>query len=98
MKEPSLITANTVLSILAADYPVEKLSCYVSDDGAAMLTFEALSETCEFAKKWVPFCKMFNIEPRAPEWYFAKRIDYLKDKVHPEFVKERRAMKVMHLI
>ncbi|KAG0488021.1 hypothetical protein HPP92_006832 [Vanilla planifolia] len=93
MKEPPLITANTVLSILAVDYPVEKVSCYVSDDGAAMLTFEALSETAMFAKKWVPFCKKFNIEPRAPEWYFAKKIDYLKDKVHPHFVRERRAMK-----
>lgn len=55
MKEPPLITANTVLSILAVDYPVDKVSCYVSDDGAAMLTFEALSETSEFARKWVPF-------------------------------------------
>lgn len=94
MKEPPLITANTVLSILAVDYPVHKVSCYVSDDGAAMLTFEALSETSVFAKKWVPFCKKYSIEPRAPEWYFSEKIDYLKDKVHPEFVRERRAMKV----
>ncbi|GFY85642.1 cellulose synthase A2 [Actinidia rufa] len=83
MKEPPLITANTVLSILAVDYPIDKVACYVSDDGAAMLTFEALSETSEFARKWVPFCKKFNIEPRAPEWYFAQKVDYLKDKVHP---------------
>ncbi|XP_057532055.1 cellulose synthase A catalytic subunit 5 [UDP-forming]-like [Amaranthus tricolor] len=93
MKEPPLITANTVLSILAVDYPVEKVSCYVSDDGAAMLTFEALSETSEFARKWVPFCKKYQIEPRAPEWYFSQKVDYLKDKVHPAFVRERRAMK-----
>ncbi|OAY73865.1 putative cellulose synthase A catalytic subunit 3 (UDP-forming) [Ananas comosus] len=93
LKEPPLVTANTVLSILAVDYPVEKVSCYVSDDGAAMLTFEALSETSEFAKKWVPFCKKFNIEPRAPEWYFQQKIDYLKDKVQASFIKERRAMK-----
>ncbi|KAG9139407.1 hypothetical protein Leryth_017334 [Lithospermum erythrorhizon] len=93
MKEPPLITANTVLSILAVDYPLEKVTCYVSDDGAAMLTFEALSETSEFARKWVPFCKKFNIEPRAPEWYFLQKVDYLKDKVHPTFVRERRAMK-----
>ncbi|THU45663.1 hypothetical protein C4D60_Mb02t20360 [Musa balbisiana] len=53
LKEPPLITANTVLSILAVDYPVDKVSCYVSDDGSAMLTFEALSETAEFARKWV---------------------------------------------
>ncbi|KAJ6352568.1 hypothetical protein OIU76_001744 [Salix suchowensis] len=93
MKEPPLITANTVLSILSVDYPVEKVACYVSDDGAAMLTFEALSETSEFARKWVPFCKRFSIEPRAPEWYFAKKVDYLKDKVDPAFIRERRAMK-----
>jgi cellulose synthase A len=93
MKEPPLVTANTVLSILAVDYPVDKISCYVSDDGAAMLTFEALSETSEFAKKWVPFSKKFNIEPRAPEWYFQQKMDYLKDKVMPSFVRERRAMK-----
>lgn len=92
-KEPPLITANTVLSILAVDYPVDKVACYVSDDGAAMLTFEALSETSEFARKWVPFCKKYNIEPRAPEWYFSLKIDYLKNKVHPAFVRERRAMK-----
>lgn len=98
LKEPPLVTANTVLSILAVDYPVDKVSCYVSDDGAAMLTFEALSETSEFARKWVPFCKKFNIEPRAPEWYFAQKIDYLKDKVLPSFVKERRAMKVWKLL
>ncbi|WJZ83638.1 hypothetical protein VitviT2T_003304 [Vitis vinifera] len=93
LKEPPLVTANTVLSILAVDYPVDKVSCYVSDDGAAMLTFEALSETSEFARKWVPFCKKFNIEPRAPEFYFAQKIDYLQDKVLTSFVKDRRAMK-----
>jgi len=94
MKEPPLVTGNTVLSILAMDYPVDKISCYVSDDGASMLTFESLSETAEFARKWVPFCKKFSIEPRAPEMYFTLKIDYLKDKVQPTFVKERRAMKV----
>ncbi|OVA02032.1 Cellulose synthase [Macleaya cordata] len=93
LKEPPLITAKTVLSILAVDYPVDKVSCYVSDDGSAMLTFESLVETAEFARKWVPFCKKYSIEPRAPEFYFSQKIDYLKDKVQPSFVKERRAMK-----
>ncbi|THU59999.1 hypothetical protein C4D60_Mb07t08000 [Musa balbisiana] len=93
LKEPPLVTANTVLSILAVDYPVDKVSCYVSDDGASMLTFESLSETADFARKWVPFCKKFNIEPRAPEMYFSQKVDYLKDKVQPTFVKERRVMK-----
>ena len=94
LKEPPLITANTVLSILALDYPVDKVSCYVSDDGAAMLSFESLVETADFARKWVPFCKKYSIEPRAPEFYFSLKIDHLRDKVQPSFVKERRAMKV----
>ncbi|KAJ0089914.1 hypothetical protein Patl1_14519 [Pistacia atlantica] len=93
LKEPPLVTANTVLSILAMDYPVDKISCYVSDDGASLLTFETLSETAEFSRKWVPFCKKFNIEPRAPEMYFALKVDYLADKIQPTFVKERRVMK-----
>ena len=40
-KEPPLVMANTVLSILAADYPVEKSVVYLSDDGGSLLTFEA---------------------------------------------------------
>ncbi|KAL0419727.1 UNVERIFIED_CONTAM: Cellulose synthase A catalytic subunit [UDP-forming] [Sesamum radiatum] len=85
LKEPPIITANTVLSILAVDYPVEKVSCYVSDDGASMLLFDTLSETAEFARRWVPFCKKYNVEPRAPEFYFSEKIDYLKDKRIREF-------------
>ena len=94
LKEPPATTANTVLSILSVDYPVDRVSCYVSDDGAAILTFQALAETAEFARKWVPFCKKYSIEPRAPEFYFLQKVDYLKDKVQPSFVKKRRAMKV----
>lgn len=97
LKEPPIITANTVLSILSVDYPVDKVSCYVSDDGASMLLFDTLSETSEFARRWVPFCKKYSIEPRAPEFYFCQKIDYLKDKVQPSFVRERRSMKVSEL-
>jgi hypothetical protein len=71
-----------------------RISCYLSDDGAAMLTFEALTETAAFARVWVPFCKTFAIEPRAPEMYFVQKVDYLRDQVHPEFVKARRKIKV----
>ncbi|GAB4831430.1 hypothetical protein Ancab_005442 [Ancistrocladus abbreviatus] len=49
MKEAPLFTANTVVSVLAVDYPVDKVSCYVSADAAALLTFESLVETAEFA-------------------------------------------------
>lgn len=94
VEEPPLTLANTILSILAANYPPDKVTCYVSDDGAAILTFEALCETSHFATKWVPFCHKFNIEPRAPESYFNQKLDYLNYQVLPSFVKERRAMKV----
>ena len=60
LKELPFVIANTVLSILSVDYPVDKASCYVLDDGSSMLTFEALSETSEFARKWVLFCKKYG--------------------------------------
>ncbi|KAL6008951.1 hypothetical protein ACLOJK_022178 [Asimina triloba] len=93
MKEPPLVTANCVLSILSVDYPADKISCYVSDDGASLLTLEVLLETCEFARKWVPFCKRFDIEPRSPEHYFSQKVDLLKYSIFPTFTKERRIMK-----
>ncbi|KAL2545480.1 Cellulose synthase-like protein D3 [Forsythia ovata] len=92
-KEPPLVTANTILSILAADYPVEKLSCYVSDDGGALLTFEAMAEAASFANLWVPFCRKHDIEPRNPESYFCLKKDPFKNKVRQDFVKDRRRVK-----
>ncbi|KAK6937198.1 Cellulose synthase [Dillenia turbinata] len=93
-KESPLMTSNTILSILAVEYPTKNVSCYVSDDGAALLTLETLSETCKFARIWVPFCKKFNIEPRSPEIYFSQKFDISKHNVYAEFPKERRNMKV----
>ncbi|KAJ7524694.1 hypothetical protein O6H91_17G017000 [Diphasiastrum complanatum] len=92
-KEPPLVTANTILSILAADYPVEKLNCYLSDDGGALLTFEALAEAASFARYWVPFCRKHKIEPRNPESYFLLKGDPTKNKMRPDFVKDRRRIK-----
>eukprot|EP01018_Ginkgo_biloba_P002895 Gb_02801 [translate_table: standard] len=92
-KEPPLVTANTILSILAADYPVEKLSCYVSDDGGALLTFEAMAEAASFADVWVPFCRKHNIEPRNPDSYFNSKGDPTKNKLRSDFVKDRRRIK-----
>nr|AIS92558.1 putative cellulose synthase-like D1 [Coleochaete orbicularis] len=92
-KEPVLTTANTVLSILAANYPVEKIGCYISDDGGALLTFEALAETASFAAVWIPFCRKHDIEPRCPEYYFQQRGDPTKGKLRPDFVRDRRRVK-----
>ena len=71
-----------------------RLACYLSDDGASKLMFDAMGETAGFARLWVPFCKRYNIEPRNPETYFTEKIDYLKDKIQPDFVKTRRSVKV----
>ncbi|XP_015887530.3 cellulose synthase-like protein D1 [Ziziphus jujuba] len=92
-KEPPLVTANTILSILAVDYPVEKLSCYISDDGGAILTFEAMAEAVNFAQVWVPFCRKHSIQPRNPDSYFNSKIDPTKNKKRPDFVKDRRWIK-----
>ncbi|KEH29713.1 putative cellulose synthase (UDP-forming) [Medicago truncatula] len=68
--EPAIITINTVLSLLALDYPSHKLACYVSDDGCSPLIFYALHKASKFAKHWVPFCKKYNVQIRAPFRYF----------------------------
>ncbi|MBA0612462.1 hypothetical protein Godav_013061, partial [Gossypium davidsonii] len=47
-KEPPLEVMNTVLSAMAMDYPAEKLSVYVSDDGGCGLTLYAMKEAWEF--------------------------------------------------
>ncbi|GAB4851907.1 Cellulose synthase-like protein D1 [Ancistrocladus abbreviatus] len=92
-KEPPLVTANTILSIMAVDYPVEKLACYISDDGASVLTFEAMAEAINFAEVWVPFCRKHNIEPRNPDSYFNQKTDPTKNKKKEDFVKDRRWIK-----
>uniref|UniRef100_K3ZSH4 Cellulose synthase-like protein E6 n=1 Tax=Setaria italica TaxID=4555 RepID=K3ZSH4_SETIT len=68
---PSLVMA-TVLSLMAYNYPPEKLNVYLSDDGGSILTFYALWETSAFAKHWLPFCRRYKIEPRSPAAYFAQ--------------------------
>ncbi|CAL5063862.1 unnamed protein product [Urochloa decumbens] len=62
----------TVLSLMAYNYPPEKLNVYLSDDGGSILTFYALWETSSFAKHWLPFCRRYNVEPRSPAAYFAE--------------------------
>uniref|UniRef100_A0A5B6ZN97 Cellulose synthase-like protein H1 n=1 Tax=Davidia involucrata TaxID=16924 RepID=A0A5B6ZN97_DAVIN len=90
--EPPIITVNTVLSLLAVDYPAHKLACYVSDDGASPLTFYSLLEASKFAKLWVPFCKKYNIQVRAPFRYFSGKPLSSQD-VSLEFQQEWRNMK-----
>ncbi|KAH7861772.1 hypothetical protein Vadar_030743 [Vaccinium darrowii] len=63
---------STVLSVMSYNYPPDKLSVYVSDDGGSEFTFYALLEASRFSKHWIPFCKKFRVEPRSPAAYFAQ--------------------------
>lgn len=94
--EPPLMVMNTVLSVMAYDYPAEKLSVYLSDDAGSDITFYALLEASNFAKHWVPFCKRFKVEPRSPAAYFNSLVSetYPKDHVH---AKDLVAIKVKKL-
>ncbi|KAL5574867.1 hypothetical protein UlMin_016566, partial [Ulmus minor] len=68
--EPPEMVINTVLSVMAYNYPAEKMSVYLSDDGGSDLTFYALLEASRFAKHWLAFCHKFKVEPRSPDAYF----------------------------
>lgn len=70
--EPPMLVISTVLSVMAYDYPAEKLHIYLSDDAGSITTLCALYEASEFAKHWIPFCKKSKLEPRSPAAYFAK--------------------------
>lgn len=93
--EPPIITMNTVLSLLAVDYPVnsKKLACYVSDDAASPVTYYCLVQTSNFAKLWVPFCRKYNVPVRAPFRYFTDIIPTNTSSSH-EFQQEWKKMKV----
>lgn len=69
-KEPPMNVVNTALSLMAYDYPPEKMSVYVSDDGGSQLTLFAFFEAAKFAKVWLPFCRGNNIVDRCPEVLF----------------------------
>ncbi|PQP99711.1 cellulose synthase-like protein G3 [Prunus yedoensis var. nudiflora] len=69
-KEPPMNVVNTALSVMAYDYPTNKISVYVSDDGGSALTLFAFMEAAKFARHWLPFCRENNIVERCPEAYF----------------------------
>ncbi|KAK3022668.1 hypothetical protein RJ639_045434, partial [Escallonia herrerae] len=69
--ESPLMVINTVLSLMAYNYPPEKLNIYLSDDGGSDLMFYALLEASRFSMHWLPFCRKLKIEPRSPAAYFA---------------------------
>lgn len=89
-KEPPMGVINTALSVMAYNYPTEKLSLYVSDDGGSQLTLFAFMEAAKFARHWLPFCRKHNIVERCPEAYFASQIS--------EFVEGRDEIEVQNYL
>ncbi|KAI8546191.1 hypothetical protein RHMOL_Rhmol07G0098100 [Rhododendron molle] len=86
-KEPPVSVVNTALSVMAYDYPAEKLSVYVSDDGGSDLTLFALVEAAKFGSHWLPFCRRNKVVERCPEAYFESN--------YPQS-NESKQMKVMY--
>eukprot|EP01018_Ginkgo_biloba_P028911 Gb_09688 [translate_table: standard] len=93
LKESSFVTANTILSVLAADYPPDKISCFVSDDSASPITFSMMVEVSKFAQMWVPFCHKFSIEPRAPAPFFSSQIDISEKVLQSSYFEHWKALK-----
>ncbi|KAH6778605.1 cellulose synthase like E1 [Perilla frutescens var. frutescens] len=73
LETPSLVIG-TVLSVMSYNYPSQKISVYLSDDGGSELTFYALFEASKFARYWIPFSNKYNVEPRSPRVYFSHNI------------------------
>ncbi|XP_039057000.1 cellulose synthase-like protein G3 [Hibiscus syriacus] len=69
--EPPTRVVNTALSVMAYEYPTEKISIYVSDDGGSALTLFAFMEAAKFAAHWLPFCRKNELTTRSPDEYFA---------------------------
>ncbi|PKU69697.1 Cellulose synthase-like protein E6 [Dendrobium catenatum] len=93
--EPPIIAINTVLSVLAYDYPPEKLSVYLSDDGGSIFTFYALLEASQFAKSWVPFCRKFNVQHMSPAIFFSKSSISVHDSRFSEWTTMKKLYKDM---
>ncbi|CAL2260641.1 unnamed protein product [Prunus armeniaca] len=70
-KEPPMNVVNTASSVMAYDYPTDKVSVYGLDYGGSALTLFAFLEAAKFARHWLPFCRKNMIVECNPEAYFA---------------------------
>ncbi|KAK4435499.1 Cellulose synthase-like protein G3 [Sesamum alatum] len=93
-KEPPIDVVNTALSVMAYDYPTEKLSVYVSDDGGSELTMFAFMEAAKFGKQWLPFCRENNITDRCPDAFFTSNYAITANTMEIKAMYESMKMKV----
>ncbi|XP_008807239.2 cellulose synthase-like protein G3 [Phoenix dactylifera] len=90
-KEPPMSVVSTALSVMAFDYPTDRLSVYVSDDGGSEVTLFAFMEAAMFARYWLPFCRENGVQERSPEAYFSSNMceNYDKMKMMYQAMKEK---------
>ncbi|CAN1178033.1 Cellulose synthase-like protein G2 [Linum perenne] len=86
-KEPPIRAVNTALSVMAYEYPRDKLSVYVSDDGGSDITLFSLMEVAKFASRWLPFCDKNNVVDRNPAVYFELGHHSSNVSVEEEYIK-----------
>ncbi|KAK1430651.1 hypothetical protein QVD17_13545 [Tagetes erecta] len=97
-KEPPMNVVNTALSLMAYDYPPEKISVFVSDDGGSELTLFAFFEAAKFAKIWLPFCRENNVVDRCPEVFFRSCHAAFSDGANIKAMYEKMKMKVESVV
>lgn len=85
IKEPTFEVMNTVISAMSLDYPADKLSVYLSDDGGASVTLNGMKEAWVFATWWLPFCRRYNVTAICPQAYF-------QNAHHPEEIGQTHTM------
>uniref|UniRef100_A0A2P2KHT3 Cellulose synthase-like protein G3 n=2 Tax=Rhizophora mucronata TaxID=61149 RepID=A0A2P2KHT3_RHIMU len=97
-KEPLIGVVNTAVSVMAYDYPTEKISVYISDDGGSALTLFAVMEAAKFASHWLPFCKKSNLADRSPEAYFNSNQSWSPEIEKIKIMYEGMKVKVEHVL
>ncbi|GAV91794.1 Cellulose_synt domain-containing protein [Cephalotus follicularis] len=97
-KEPPISVVNTALSVMAYDYPTQKISVYVSDDGGSMLTLFAFMEAAKFATHWLPFCRNNHIVERSPERYFGSNHPWNSDTDKIKMLYDAMEETVKHVV
>ncbi|KAE8727319.1 Cellulose synthase-like protein G3 [Hibiscus syriacus] len=97
-KEPPMGVVNTALSVMAYDYPTEKISVYVSDDGGSALTLFAFMEAARFAAHWLPYCRDNDIATRSPDEHFATNYWRSSESEKIKIMYESMKTKVEHIV
>ncbi|KAJ6842805.1 cellulose synthase-like protein G2 [Iris pallida] len=94
--EPTMEVMNTLISAACLDYPAERLSVYLSDDGGSALTLHAARKAYAFAAPWRAFCRRFDVETRCPEAYFSAVGSDRSASADEEFLEVQQRLKLMY--